>query len=134
LANSLVQSLGFNATKVDSLTVTALDGTSKQVSFTIHGTNDAPSAPIDNNAADNHVSAHAANGTSVGITAFATDPDTGDTITYQLASNPNNLFAINANTGVVTVATRRTSMPGRIRLACARSTITIWLGLPARSL
>src|SRR5262249_9304842 len=104
VANSLVQSLGVNATKVDSFTVPALDGTSKQVSFTIHGTNDAPSAPIDNNAADNHVSAHAANGTSVGITAFATDPDTGDTITYQLASNPNNLFAIDANTGVVTVA------------------------------
>ncbi len=104
VADSTVQYLGVNSTKVDSFTVTALDGTSKQISFTIHGTNDAPSAPIDANAADNHVLAHATNGASVGITAFATDPDAGDTITYQWASNPNNLFAIDANTGVVTVA------------------------------
>src|SRR6185295_3844241 len=41
VANSAVQYLGENETKVDTFTVTALDGTSKQVSFTIHGTNDA---------------------------------------------------------------------------------------------
>src|SRR5207253_2752523 len=41
VADSAVQYLGLGDSKVDSFTVTALDGTSKQVSFTIHGTNDA---------------------------------------------------------------------------------------------
>jgi VCBS repeat-containing protein len=42
VANSAVQYLGANDTKVDTFTVTSFDGTSKNVSFTIHGTNDAP--------------------------------------------------------------------------------------------
>ena len=42
VANSAVQFLGANDTKVDTFTVTAFDGTTKQISFTIHGTNDAP--------------------------------------------------------------------------------------------
>src|SRR6202008_4708023 len=41
VANSAVQYLGASDTKVDSFTVTALDGTTKTVSFTIHGANDA---------------------------------------------------------------------------------------------
>ncbi|WBY02421.1 VCBS domain-containing protein [Ramlibacter tataouinensis] len=41
VANSAVQSLGANATHVDTFTVTALDGTTKDISFTIHGVNDA---------------------------------------------------------------------------------------------
>lgn len=39
--NSATQYLGAGDTKVDTFTVTSLDGTSKQVSFTIHGINDA---------------------------------------------------------------------------------------------
>ena len=42
VANSAVQFLGANDTKVDTFTVTSFDGTTKQISFTIHGTNDAP--------------------------------------------------------------------------------------------
>src|SRR4249920_4173731 len=42
VANSAVQFLGVNDTKIDTFTVTAFDGTTKQISFTIHGTNDAP--------------------------------------------------------------------------------------------
>ena len=42
-----VQSLGANQTKVDSFTVTAIDGTSKQISFTINGVYDATNtAPV----------------------------------------------------------------------------------------
>jgi VCBS repeat-containing protein len=41
VANSAVQYLGANDSKVDTFTVTSFDGTTKQVSFTIHGTNDA---------------------------------------------------------------------------------------------
>src|SRR5215467_15498498 len=41
VADSLVDFLGANDTKVDTFTVTALDGTTKQISFTIHGANEA---------------------------------------------------------------------------------------------
>ena len=43
-------------------------------------------------------------GDSVGVTAFATDADLGDSVTYSLTSNPGNAFAIDPNTGEVTVA------------------------------
>ncbi len=42
VANSAVQYLGAGQSKVDTFTVTSLDGTTKEVSFTIHGQNDAP--------------------------------------------------------------------------------------------
>ncbi|MFC7537235.1 VCBS domain-containing protein, partial [Sphingomonas sp. GCM10030256] len=42
VANSATQYLGLNQIKVDTFTVMALDGTTKQVSFTITGTNDGP--------------------------------------------------------------------------------------------
>src|SRR6266702_2041325 len=41
VADSKAQYLGAGETKVDTFTVTALDGTTKQLSFNIHGTNDA---------------------------------------------------------------------------------------------
>ncbi|MGY4622578.1 VCBS repeat-containing protein [Bradyrhizobium sp. USDA 4486] len=41
VADSAVQYLGAGQTRVDTFTVTSLDGTQKQVSFTIHGVNDA---------------------------------------------------------------------------------------------
>src|SRR5215204_4580772 len=47
VANSAVQHLGAGATKVDSFTVTSLDGTTETVSFTITGQNDAPVAMAD---------------------------------------------------------------------------------------
>jgi VCBS repeat-containing protein len=40
VSNSATQYLGANDTKTETFTVTALDGTMKQISFTIHGTND----------------------------------------------------------------------------------------------
>ena len=41
VSNAAVQYLGGNDSKIETFTVTALDGTSKAVSFTIHGSNDA---------------------------------------------------------------------------------------------
>jgi VCBS repeat-containing protein len=41
VANSATQTLGAGETKVDSFTITSLDGTTKTVNFTINGTNDA---------------------------------------------------------------------------------------------
>ncbi|NDJ13267.1 MAG: hypothetical protein EBY17_19065 [Acidobacteriia bacterium] len=40
VANSATQSLGASNSKVDTFTITSADGTQKDVSFTIHGTND----------------------------------------------------------------------------------------------
>jgi len=47
VANSVTQYLQANETKVDTFTVTALDGTTKQVSFTINGANEVNSAVND---------------------------------------------------------------------------------------
>src|SRR5437588_241234 len=41
VADSAVQYLGAGDTKIDTFTVTSVDGTTKQASFTIHGVNDA---------------------------------------------------------------------------------------------
>ena len=75
------------------------------VTVTINGTDDAPTAPIDVNAAVNSVVVNAAVGTTVGITALSTDVDAGDFLTYQInGGNGQSLFAIDGTTGVVTVA------------------------------
>ena len=49
------------------------------------------------------VAENSADGTVVG-TAFATDPDAGETFTYSLTDNAGGRFAIDSNTGEVTVA------------------------------
>ncbi|HGG59695.1 MAG TPA: BspA family leucine-rich repeat surface protein, partial [Gammaproteobacteria bacterium] len=51
-----------------------------------------------------NVADSAPNGTIVGDVASVTDPDTGDTFTYSLADNAGGRFAIDNNTGVITVA------------------------------
>ncbi len=43
-------------------------------------------------------------GTTVGITAQASDPDGTDSVTYSLDDNAGGRFTINSTTGVVTVA------------------------------
>ena len=50
------------------------------------------------------VSEAAANGAAVGITAFASDGDASDSVTYSLSDDAGGRFAIDPNTGVVTVA------------------------------
>ncbi len=57
----------------------------------------------DANAAANAVLENSGNGTVVGITGLATDPDGTDTITYSLDDSAGGRFTINASTGVVTV-------------------------------
>ncbi|MDQ8023972.1 MAG: cadherin domain-containing protein, partial [Moraxellaceae bacterium] len=92
------------------VTVRALssDGSFTSQNFTINLTdvNDSSVGPVtDSNAAANSVAENAANGSSVGITASATDPDaSNNTVTYSLTDNAGGRFAINASTGVVTVA------------------------------
>ena len=65
--------------------------------------NNAPSQPVDGNAAANGVAENMANGALVGITAFSTDID-GGTLIYSLTDNAGGRFAIDASTGVVSVA------------------------------
>lgn len=61
-------------------------------------------AVTDNNGDTNTVAENAANDTLVGITALATDPDAGDTVSYSLTDDAGGRFKINSSTGVVSVA------------------------------
>ena len=61
-------------------------------------------AVTDTDAAANTVAEDAIVGTAVGVTASASDADaTNNTITYSLDDDAGGRFAIDANTGVVTV-------------------------------
>ncbi len=89
------------------ITATSDDGSSSTEIFTINilDANEAGVGPIsDTNTDADQVSEDAANGTFVGITAFADDPDTSDQVTYSLSNNAGGAFAINATTGEVSVA------------------------------
>jgi hypothetical protein len=66
-------------------------------------TNSPPGAPIDADSAVNSVAEGAANGSPVGVTTSAIDPD-GDFVTYTLTNDAGGRFAIDSATGVVSVA------------------------------
>ncbi|MEF8698635.1 MAG: cadherin domain-containing protein [Candidatus Accumulibacter sp. UW20] len=88
------------------VTATSADGSTSVQSYSI-AINDQDefdvSAITDTNAASEAVAENASTGTVVGITAFASDADaTNNTVSYSLSSNPDNLFAIDSGTGVVT--------------------------------
>ncbi|WP_430451220.1 cadherin domain-containing protein [Rhodopirellula europaea] len=94
------------ATRTIEVTATSDDGSFETAQFTISVNDVSESAvgPVtDGDAADNEVAEGLSAGATVGVTATAADPDTGvDTVTYSLSTNPSGLFAIDANTGVVT--------------------------------
>ena len=102
--------LDFETTPTFSLTVQVTDnGATPQsaaatVTVNLTNVNEAPATPTDANAAANTVAENAANGTAVGLTATATDPDASTTLTYALTDDAGGRFAINAATGVVMVA------------------------------
>jgi large repetitive protein len=87
-----------------SVTVVAHDGaqTASQA-FTINVGDVGATAPVDSNGAANTVAEGAANGTAVGITLSSTEPN-GPPVTYSLSDSAGGRFAIDPNTGVVTVA------------------------------
>ena len=94
---------------VYEVTVAASDGTlsdTQAISVTITDVDEFDvGAVTDTNAAANAVNENAANGTTVGITASASDADaTTNAISYTLDDNAGGRFAIHATTGVVTVA------------------------------
>jgi hypothetical protein len=63
----------------------------------------AVSAITDTNGAIEGVAENASLGDTVGITALATDADGTDSVTYSLSDDAGGLFAIDTNTGIVTV-------------------------------
>ncbi len=91
---SVTDSFAYTLTDSFGLTSTA------NVTLTINGLNDAPvnlaltGASVDENAA---------NGTIIG-NLTASDPDAGDTLTYSLTDNAGGRFAVDATTGVLSVA------------------------------
>ncbi|MEQ6289382.1 beta strand repeat-containing protein, partial [Vogesella sp. GCM10023246] len=102
--------LDYEAASSHNITVlaTSADGSSNSQTFTIAvgNVNDNPVVgPSDSNGAANLVLENAAIGTTVGLTAFASDADAGgQAITYSLSDNAGGRFTINSSTGVVTVA------------------------------
>ncbi|MFO0923548.1 MAG: cadherin domain-containing protein, partial [Pirellulales bacterium] len=97
-----------NASHSITVRATSADGSYTDQNFTI-GINDVDEFDVgtvtDTNATANAVNENASVGTVVGITASASDADsTTNTITYTLFDNDGGRFAIDANTGVVTVA------------------------------
>ncbi len=97
-----------NASHIITVRATSADGSYTDQNFTI-GINDVDEFDVgtgtDTNATSNEVNENASVGTVVGITANASDSDaTINTITYSLFDNDGGRFAIDANTGVVTVA------------------------------
>ncbi|MCV6627645.1 MAG: cadherin domain-containing protein, partial [Cellvibrionaceae bacterium] len=100
--------LDYNSAQAHQITVLARssDGSSSQANMTIEVQQvNRPIGPVsDVDGAANQVSEYARVGSAVGITALATDPDAGDTVSYQLLNNAGGRFQIDAQTGVVRVA------------------------------
>ncbi|MCA9063581.1 MAG: cadherin domain-containing protein, partial [Planctomycetaceae bacterium] len=108
VANGTLLDRETNASHNITVRATSVDGSTNDTVFTIN-VNDVDefdvSAPVDTDAIANAVDENAANGTTVGITGFATDDDaTTNTVTYSLTDDAGGRFAINSGTGVVTVA------------------------------
>ncbi len=90
--------------KADLVTSNGLESTvSVLLNTSTPPPNQPPATPVDTDGAANSVAEGAANGTTVGVTAFANDPN-GDTVTYSLTDDAVGRFAINGITGVITVA------------------------------
>ena len=104
--------LDHEALSSHTITVRASSATeSRTVAFVIQVTDvDEPIkaiADIDFNS--NKIALGSKSGDTVGITARAIDPDRGAAVTYTLSQNPQSLFAVNPQSGVVTLASNNYS-------------------------
>ena len=90
------------------VTVAVFDGihtTTQTIYVTVTDANEFAVGTIsDTNPAADYVLENSAIATTVGIVAWADDPDGTDTVSYSLDDDAGGLFAIDAITGVVTVA------------------------------
>ena len=80
----------------------------KEISIAVTDVDDNALSVADSNSATNTIAENASSGTTVGVTALGTDADYGTSIAYDFTSNPSDLFAIDASTGVITLATGKT--------------------------
>ena len=91
-----------------SFSYTVSDGQGGEDTATVHlkvsAVQDSISIITDTDAAANAVDENAATGTSIGITASAMDIDAGDTVSYSLANDADGRFAIDSESGKITVA------------------------------
>ncbi len=86
---------------------TSTDGSfsTETLSIAVGDANEAGISVLsDTDGTANQVTEGAADGTAVGVTALATDADATDTVRYSLDDDAGGRFAIDATTGVVTVA------------------------------
>ena len=84
------------------------DGSNSTADFAI-GVIDDPdehdiTTPLDTDSTSNEVSESASIGDVVGITAYAEDLDIADSVSYTLSDDAGGLFAIDSQSGVVTLA------------------------------
>ncbi|BAQ65620.1 S-layer family protein [Geminocystis sp. NIES-3709] len=98
-----------NFDRIYNIIVSATDGfltASQNIAITVTDVDEFDvTIPTDNDSDENSIEENPSNGSVVGITAFAVDNDgTNNTVTYSLTDNANGRFAIDAITGVVTVA------------------------------
>ncbi|MCI0683923.1 MAG: cadherin domain-containing protein [Gemmataceae bacterium] len=97
--------LDYESATAHDVTVLAVDedGGEATSTFTIAVGNVDPTAPVDVDAAENELPVGSPNGTPAGITAAAADPN-GPAVIFSLTDSAGGRFAIDASTGVVTVA------------------------------
>ena len=80
VANSATQYLGAGVIKTDTFTIESLDGTTQQVSFTIHGTQDAPTLSV--------TTASGNEDTSIPISISSALVDAGSTLSVTISGVP----------------------------------------------
>ncbi|MCX7423287.1 MAG: FG-GAP-like repeat-containing protein [Planctomycetia bacterium] len=106
LAVSDLVTLGLsNGLRRNNVTVQVSDGTNISTASTQLTINNLPPSPPVDLLADavDHVVDGSPNGTTVGIQVLSTDPG-NDSVTYRFTDNAGGRFAINASTGVITIA------------------------------
>jgi hypothetical protein len=89
------------------VTVKAFDGSlsdTQAITVTVTNVDEPVGAVSDTNGAGNTVAENATTGTLVGITAFADEPDAGQTVSYSLTKDESGGgFKVDASSGIVTV-------------------------------
>ncbi|HYC04964.1 MAG TPA: cadherin domain-containing protein [Azospirillaceae bacterium] len=99
--------LDFETAGFHTITIVASSGTqsvAKNFTVAVLDGNDPATAPIDADPTPDRVAEGAAEGTTVGITALARDPNGKGLLSYKLEDSAGGRFRIDAATGVVTVA------------------------------
>ncbi|WP_207424231.1 DUF2341 domain-containing protein [Desertivirga brevis] len=97
----------YNIQRYPSNLGTGLNGGSTFISSygSLENVNSAPSTPTDISSLPNEVPENSENGTLVGLTVSAVDPDQNP-VTYSLTDDAGGRFTINSSTGVVSVANK----------------------------